>query len=118
MAGVNENEQAEMEKEEEEGQCAAGSGHAEERSAKLTEYQEKKAQIIARLKWKAIRDPVLPPPQEYEPITYKISQALRERFRDSGLQVIVKMASIELTPEKADFPAGGWHASTARRVRR
>ncbi|KAJ3455834.1 hypothetical protein MRS44_017316 [Fusarium solani] len=35
---------------------------------------------------------------------------LRERFQDSGLQIIVKMASIELTPEKnPSFPLGGWH---------
>lgn len=33
--------------------------------------------------------------------------SLRERFKD--LQVIVKMASIELTPDKPTFPAGGWH---------
>ncbi|KAJ4396953.1 hypothetical protein N0V93_001176 [Gnomoniopsis smithogilvyi] len=38
-----------------------------------------------------------------------IVDGLREKFKDSGLQVIVKMASIELTPEKPQFPAGGWH---------
>jgi hypothetical protein len=32
-----------------------------------------------------------------------------DRFRESGLQIIVKMASIELTPEKPRFPVGSWH---------
>lgn len=34
---------------------------------------------------------------------------LRNKFQDTGLQVIVKMTSIELTPDKSAFPAGGWH---------
>jgi hypothetical protein len=34
---------------------------------------------------------------------------LVDRYRDSGLQIIVKLASIELTPEKPNFPVGGWH---------
>ncbi|KAI9162821.1 hypothetical protein HJFPF1_04414 [Paramyrothecium foliicola] len=34
-------------------------------------------------------------------------QSLKEQYKD--LQVIVKMASIELTPEMPDFPAGNWH---------
>jgi septum formation topological specificity factor MinE len=43
---------------------------------------------------------------EYAP---KAGQRLIERFRQSGLQIIVKLASIELTPEKPHFPVGGWH---------
>ncbi|KAK4239579.1 hypothetical protein C8A03DRAFT_14026 [Achaetomium macrosporum] len=73
------------------------------------ERQAKEARIIAELKWKEIRDPILPRTLDYEPVTYEVRQSLRERFKDSGLQVIVKMASIELTPEKPDFPVGGWH---------
>jgi hypothetical protein len=34
---------------------------------------------------------------------------LVDRYRDSGLQIIVKLASIELTPDKPNFPVGGWH---------
>nr|OQO19162.1 hypothetical protein B0A51_13282 [Rachicladosporium sp. CCFEE 5018] len=34
---------------------------------------------------------------------------LEEEFRGQGLQVIVKLASIELTPEKPVFPGGNWH---------
>jgi hypothetical protein len=30
-------------------------------------------------------------------------------FRDKGLQVIVKLASIELTPENPQYPGGSWH---------
>lgn len=36
-------------------------------------------------------------------------QRLFDKFRDAGLQIIVKMASIELTPEKPHFPHGSWH---------
>lgn len=34
---------------------------------------------------------------------------LRRKFEASGLQVIVKMISIELTPEQPERSAGGWH---------
>jgi hypothetical protein len=34
---------------------------------------------------------------------------LSTKFKETGLQIICKLASIELTPEKPDFPAGGWH---------
>ncbi|KAL2131093.1 hypothetical protein VTI74DRAFT_5567 [Chaetomium olivicolor] len=85
----------------------------------LDEYEEEgmtpeqlkviELQLIAKQKWKEIRDPILPDPEPFEPVSYKLEQTLREKFKDSGLQVIVKMASIELTPEKPDFPPGGWH---------
>jgi hypothetical protein len=62
-------------------------------------------------KWMDLRRPVLSSPGDYKPIDYtpKADQRLIDLFRDSGLQVIVKMASIELTPDKPEFPAGGWH---------
>ena len=34
---------------------------------------------------------------------------LERDFRDRGLQVIVKLASIELTPEKPHYAGGSWH---------
>ena len=34
---------------------------------------------------------------------------LREDFGDQGLQVIVKLANIELTPEKPAYEDGSWH---------
>ncbi|KAK0637448.1 hypothetical protein B0T17DRAFT_480833 [Bombardia bombarda] len=68
-----------------------------------------KNQAILNIKWKHIRDPILTEPKEFKPLVYKSKENLLENFADSGLQVIVKMASIELTPEKPDFPVGGWH---------
>ena len=34
---------------------------------------------------------------------------LEEDFREQGLQVIVKLSSIELSPEKPAYPGGNWH---------
>ncbi|KAF2007253.1 hypothetical protein P154DRAFT_614663 [Amniculicola lignicola CBS 123094] len=34
---------------------------------------------------------------------------LAKEWRDKGLQVIVKIASIELTPEKPEYKGGSWH---------
>ncbi|CAF3573862.1 unnamed protein product [Fusarium graminearum] len=61
--------------------------------------------------WKKIREPIQPEAPEFKAWNYgtKPGESLRERFQDRGLQVIVKMASIELTPDKPVFPAGGWH---------
>ncbi|KAL7930104.1 hypothetical protein V8C35DRAFT_324538 [Trichoderma chlorosporum] len=60
-------------------------------------------------KWTKGRDAILPEPKQFEEIDYTPPQRIREKFKEHGLQVIVKMASIELTPEKPDFPAGSWH---------
>ncbi|KAJ4015533.1 hypothetical protein NW752_006993 [Fusarium irregulare] len=59
--------------------------------------------------WRIIRSPVQPDPPRFKAWKYGINpeESLRGRFKD--IQVIVKMASIELTPEKPSFPAGGWH---------
>ncbi|RSM02181.1 hypothetical protein CDV31_011025 [Fusarium ambrosium] len=64
---------------------------------------------IARAKWEKVREAKLPEPRDFEGIDYAPMQSLRQKFQENGLQVIVKMASIELTPEKPEFPAGGWH---------
>lgn len=80
----------------------------------LTEPDEdgsRLSQEMQRLKWRKIREPHLPEPLDFKPVTYQVGEALSKKFRDTGLQVIVKMASIELTPEKPIFPAGGWHVS-------
>lgn len=74
------------------------------------------------LKWKVLRTPVLREPGSFKKVNYDLQGnkedaesssgslgGLRQDFKDSGLQIIVKMASIELTPEKPEFPAGGWH---------
>jgi hypothetical protein len=78
----------------------------------MDEDGPKLAWMMPRIKWKMIRDPLLPEPRDFKLVTYPVTGgALSERFKDTGLQVIVKMASIELTPEKPVFPAGGWHVS-------
>ena len=68
-------------------------------------------------KWRQIRDPILDEPLGFQPVTYARGegQSLRDRFREAGLQVIIKMATIELTPDKPDFPAGGWHVRSLPR---
>ncbi|KAH7068434.1 hypothetical protein BKA63DRAFT_536755 [Paraphoma chrysanthemicola] len=68
------------------------------------------SQDINYYKWKVLRKPKLPEPS-YTTIDYtpKDGERLVHRFRELGLQIIVKMASIELTPAKPEFPAGGWH---------
>lgn len=77
----------------------------------LSKDDLKTARKIQKLKWKEIRDAIYPEPLDFKPVTYRVGKALRKKFKDTGLQVIVKMASIELTPEKPEFPAGGWHVS-------
>lgn len=63
-------------------------------------------------KWKLLRKPVIPEPS-FEEIQYapEVGSRLSEQFANSGLQVIVKMASIELTPEKPESLMGGWHVN-------
>ncbi|KAK8112328.1 uncharacterized protein PG998_008785 [Apiospora kogelbergensis] len=60
-------------------------------------------------RWKQVRDPILFEPDDFTQVNYDCEKQLRDRFKESGLQVIVKMASIELTPEKPEFPQGSWH---------
>ncbi|KAJ4422161.1 hypothetical protein N0V82_003245 [Gnomoniopsis sp. IMI 355080] len=42
------------------------------------------------------------------PTAKSVVGGLRDKFRKPGLQIIVKMSSIELTPEKPEFASGGW----------
>ncbi|KAK5991331.1 hypothetical protein PT974_09612 [Cladobotryum mycophilum] len=65
-------------------------------------------QSLARAKWEAYREAVLPEPNQFKEIDYSPTEGLCEKFKEYGLQVIVKMTSIELTPEKPEFPAGNW----------
>ncbi len=64
-------------------------------------------------RWTKLREPVQsePPPFAASQVSYEVDPAktLREQFKDTGLQIIVKMASIELTPEKPEFAPGSWH---------
>lgn len=58
---------------------------------------------------------MLPEPDDEAEVNYLCQESLREKFKDTGLQVIVKMVTIELTPEKLDFPMGSWHVSSLAR---
>ena len=69
------------------------------------------AEAAQQSRWKHIRDPILPEPDDMSKVDYLCRESLREAFKATGLQVIVKMATIELTPEKPEFPIGGWHVS-------
>jgi len=82
--------------------------------AQVAEIREK---VTMDSKWEKIRDPILPEPNEFENVSFGRAHSLFDHFKETGLQVIVKMASIELTPEKPDFPAGGWHVSSPSRTR-
>jgi hypothetical protein len=66
--------------------------------------------MLTKIKWEVLCKPRLPEPHfedvDYTPVPGK---RLIDKFRKSGLQVIVKMASIELTPQKPCFPEGSWH---------
>lgn len=61
------------------------------------------------MQWLIERQPVQPKPPAFEACDYTVKpgKSLRDQFK--GLQIIVKMASIQLTPEKPTFPPGGWH---------
>ena len=72
--------------------------------------EEERSEHIKEAKWTIIRTPRIRPvfftDVDYAPQSGK---RLADKFHNSGLQIIVKMASIELTPEKPRFPVGGWH---------
>ena len=47
---------------------------------------------------------------ERDNLRHQYSQIrLEDEFKDQGLQVIVKMAGVELTPEKPEYAGGSWH---------
>ncbi|CAI6334731.1 unnamed protein product [Periconia digitata] len=63
----------------------------------------------AEKKWELLRKPRIPE-VPFEDISYiqEEDQKLANVFNDSGLQIIVKMTSIELTPEKPNFTGSNW----------
>ena len=57
---------------------------------------------------------VLPEPGTFVPPPYMTTDPkdqvdLRRDFGERGLQVIVKLANIHLTPEKPEYNGGSWH---------
>ncbi len=59
---------------------------------------------------KAKRCIVFPEPEgNFRPLSQPASFDLRSKYRNHGLQVIVKLANIVLTPEKPEYEGGTWH---------
>ncbi|KAJ5363438.1 uncharacterized protein N7496_009151 [Penicillium cataractarum] len=54
---------------------------------------------------------IQPDPEEFQPPKLDNWSLidLRKEFSKEGLQVIVKLANIELTPEKPEYAGGSWH---------
>ena len=50
-----------------------------------------------------------PEPRDFEPYRLAEQVNLRKDFGEQGLQVIVKLANIELTAEKPNYDGGSWH---------
>ncbi|KAJ5097265.1 hypothetical protein N7456_007986 [Penicillium angulare] len=52
-----------------------------------------------------------PEPGEFKPRNPSVGEEINihEIFGDTGLQIIVKLANIELTPEKPEYGGGSWH---------
>lgn len=62
----------------------------------------------ARRAWDESRQVELPEPKNsFSPTPVTVD--LCDKFGERGLQVIVKLANIELTPEKPNYEGGTWH---------
>lgn len=61
--------------------------------------------------WENRRQVKIPEPGQFEPPKEKPNEKvdLQTQFKDRGLQVIVKLANIELTPERPEYEGGSWH---------
>lgn len=63
-------------------------------------------------RWNETREPVQRPMPAFEAgkVNYSSTpdSTLYHQFRNKGLEIIVKIASVELTPEKPEFAPGGW----------
>lgn len=61
--------------------------------------------------WSAASSAKRPEPGEFRPFEHSSDGEvkLRDGFSEGGIQVIVKLANIELTPEKPDNDGGSWH---------
>ena len=68
---------------------------------------------LLQREWKKMREAIQMEPGPFATIDYGPHQRVIElcHKRGASLQIIVKMTSIELTPEKPVFPAGSWHVS-------
>ncbi|EKV12216.1 hypothetical protein PDIG_45410 [Penicillium digitatum PHI26] len=59
--------------------------------------------------WESTR-PIIPPePASFEPRKEMVRVDLRKQFPDTKLQIIIKLANIELSPDKPEYEGGSWH---------
>lgn len=86
-------------------------GEDDEAGDEAEDEDEEEREDPAIVEWRETRNPVHPRVPEFEDMNYAQRDEIRlaHKFKETGLQVIVKMTSIELTPEKPEFPAGEWH---------
>jgi len=70
----------------------------------LESYWDRRDQWIEDM-----RKVVLPEPGAFRPLEDPPPFDLRKEFAGTGLQVIVKLANIELTQEKPEYGGGTWH---------
>jgi hypothetical protein len=61
--------------------------------------------------WQETRIPQPHGPGPFQNVDCRPSFHLVDYFKEIGLHVIVKIATIELTPDKSEFPARAWHPS-------
>jgi len=84
-----------------------------EATGKSEDYKQPPERRDLHERWRRTREPIQIQPPAFEDIKvdYDVhpDATLRHKFKNSGLQIIVKLASIELSPEKPEFPPGGWH---------
>lgn len=60
-------------------------------------------------RWRETEPIILPEPGDFVPSKEANKLNIRQHFPDTNLQVIVKLANIELTPENPNYNGGSWH---------
>ena len=50
-----------------------------------------------------------PEPADFSPLLAPPEFSLKEKYGQRGLQIIVKLANIELTPDNPEYEGGSWH---------
>ncbi|KAF7165022.1 hypothetical protein CNMCM5623_009374 [Aspergillus felis] len=84
--------------------------HPEPEPAAANEDEEYTPEFRERYAQWERRQPIkLPEPGSFVPHTIKSQLDLHHHYAERGLQVIVKLANIELTPEKPEYEGGSWH---------
>jgi hypothetical protein len=64
---------------------------------------------LRRVAWERTGAIKQPEPKEFMDYEPDERMDIQKQFGDTGLQVIVKLANIELSPEKPEYEGGSWH---------